>query len=208
MTQPISALAMDTVRAAVDAQFDGNVAEAAKAWGVKNDNLHKWLRGDRSPKLELIGPVLDKLGFSLAKQGCDHDGFDLVPKVAAVAGCGESLETDDSTLGWYAFRKEFFLRLGIRAKSCVLMTARGDSMEPLIKEGDTLLVDESQNEPRDGAIYAVGLAEALMVKRLQKIPAGWNLCSENPTSPPVPVTHENLDQFRVYGRVRWFGRVL
>ncbi len=208
MNQSINALAMDAVREAVETKFDGNVTEASRAWGVKNDNLHKWLRGDRSPKLELIGPILDKLGVSLARHGCDQDGFDLVPNVVAVAGYGESLETDDGTLGWYAFRKEFFLRLGIRAKSCVLMMARGDSMEPLIKEGDTLLVDESQNEPRDGAIFAVGLGEALMVKRLQKIPQGWNLCSENMSSPPVPVTNENLDQFRVYGRVRWFGRVL
>ena len=208
MNQPISVLAMDAVRDAVETRFDGNVAEASRAWGVKNDNLHKWLRGDRAPKLEQIGPVLDRLGISLAVPGLELDGFDLVRKVAAVAGCGESLETEDGTLGWYAFRREFFRRLNINARACVLMTARGDSMMPLIHEGDTLLVDESQKEPKDGTIFAVGLGDALMVKRLQKIPEGWNLCSENPSSPPVPVTHENLEQFRVYGRVRWFGRVL
>ena len=47
MAQPISDLALETVRKAVADRFDGNVTEAAKAWGVKNDNLHKWLRGDR-----------------------------------------------------------------------------------------------------------------------------------------------------------------
>ena len=132
MNQPISVLAMDAVRDAVETRFDGNIAEASRAWGVKNDNLHKWLRGDRAPKLEQIGPVLDRLGISLAVPGLELDGFDLVRKVAAVAGCGESLETEDGTLGWYAFRREFFRRLNINARACVLMTARGDSMMPLL----------------------------------------------------------------------------
>ena len=54
----------------------------------------------------------------------------------------------------------------------------------------------------------MGLGEALMVKRLAKIPNGWRLCSENRERRDVDVQGDDLDTFRVYGRVRWFGRVV
>ena len=84
------------------------------------------------------------------------------------------------------------------------------SMEPLIREGDTILVDESEKgkELRDGHIFVVGLSDALMVKRLAKIPSGWRLCSENKERPDIDVQGDDFNTFRVYGRVRWFGRVV
>ena len=44
----------------------------------------------------------------------------------------------------------------------------GNSMEPLIRHKDTILVDQSVKEPSDGKIFLVGLGEELLVKRLQR----------------------------------------
>ena len=87
-----------------------------------------------------------------------------------------------------------------------MMYVRGDSMEPLINDHDTILVDTRDNEPRDGFIYLIGFGETAMVKRLQRTPRGWNLCSENKNYPPIPV--EGQEVMQVHGRVRWFGRVV
>ena len=81
----------------------------------------------------------------------------------------------------------------------------GNSMEPLIRHKDTILVDQSVKEPSDGKIFLVGLGEELLVKRLQRTARGWLLRSENRD---VAVEGPDLEAFRVYGRVRWFGRVL
>lgn len=35
---------MNTIKKAVDTQFNGNISRASQAWGVTGDNLHKWLR--------------------------------------------------------------------------------------------------------------------------------------------------------------------
>ena len=208
MAQPISDLALETVRKAVDANFGGNVARAAEAWGVKNDNLHKWLRGDRSPKLELIGPVLDKLGVSLALPGDETGGYELVPRVKARAGAGESFETSDEVAGWYAFRRDFFRRIGANPKRCVTMFVEGESMEPLIHRGDMILVDQTETEPMDGFVYLVNLSGALMVKRLFRLPHGWRLHSDNERHGNIDVQGDELSAFKIFGRVRWFGRVL
>lgn len=208
MAQPISDLALETVRKAVEAKFDGNVARAAEAWGVKNDNLHKWLRGDRSPKLELIGPVLDKLGVSLTLPGKETEDYELVPRVKARAGAGESFETSDEVAGWYAFRKDFFRRISANPKKCVTMFVEGESMEPLIHRGDIILVDQTEADAIDGLVYLVNLSGALMVKRLFRLPQGWRLHSDNESHGNIDVLGDELSAFKIFGRVRWFGRVL
>ena len=194
-----------------DKVHDGDSQAAATALSVAPPTFWRRCNKKNVPTLKALAKAFDQLGAKVWVPGeppIEDRGYALVPRVEAVAGAGESLETSGAVAGLYAFRREFFDRLGIHAKKCVMMYVRGNSMEPLIRDGDTILVDESQREPRDGDIFCVGLGDALMVKRLQKIPAGWNLCSENKSIPPVAVTHGDLESFRVYGRVRWFGRVL
>ena len=55
----------------------------------------------------------------------------------------------------------------------------GHSMEPMIRHKDTILVDQSVKELRDGDIFLVGFGEELLVKRVQRTPRGWLLKSEN-----------------------------
>ena len=62
---------MNTIKKAVDTQFNGNISRASQAWGVTGDNLHKWLRGDRIPTLEKISPILNQLGASLTLSNQD-----------------------------------------------------------------------------------------------------------------------------------------
>ena len=153
---------------------------------------------------------LEKLGGQIVLPDEELEQFEMIPKVRAVAGAGESLVTSGKVTGQYAFRESFLKREHIHPEKCVLMCVAGDSMEPLIREGDTILVDESEKgkELRDGHIFVVGLSDALMVKRLAKIPNGWRLCSENKERPDIDVQGEDFNTFRVYGRVRWFGRVV
>jgi phage repressor protein C with HTH and peptisase S24 domain len=47
-----------------------------------------------------------------------------------------------------------------------MMDIFGNSMEPELKEVDTVLIDQSQTLVLAGAIYAAGLDDTIMVKRL------------------------------------------
>ena len=185
-------------------------ADMAKFLGLgtqRRMTLDRFLAGVNTSYTSVIEWFL-KLGGQIAFPDSRLEEYEFVPRVQAVAGCGESLVTDGDVAGMYAFRKSFLEAIHVRAKDAVMMYVSGDSMEPLICDRDTVLFNAADNEPRDGHLYVVSLGGSLMVKRLQTIPNGWQLCSENHRYGPIPIQGDELEKFRVHGRVRWFGRVL
>ena len=186
----------------------GNATELAKITGISNANISRWLKGDRDPRIGEFSPVLEYLGITMQLPGEEYYNFSYIPKVAAVAGAGASLETSDAIVGYYAFRTDFLGREHISERQSVLMDVRGDSMEPTLKDGDTVLIDQSEKEILDGRIYVVTLGDELRVKRVQK---GWDgivLTSDNPRYSDIHIAARDLEAFKVHGRVRWVGKML
>ncbi|WP_417292559.1 S24 family peptidase [Desulfovibrio porci] len=197
------------LREYIDTHHDGIVRRAAKEFGMEEGALlTQWLSGQRTPSLKSLAPILEKMGVTLQAPSLDPVEYVMIPKVAARAGAGSSLLTEDAVHGYYAFRREFLQREHICGNHAVMLDVLGDSMAPLILNRDTILVDQSSTELRDGNIYLVGLGDELLVKRLQRTPRGWMLVSQNQDYAPMTVEGPDPENFRVYGRVRWFGRVI
>lgn len=75
-------------------------------------------------------------------------------------------------------------------------------MEPLLRDGDEILVDRAPRAFRDG-VHVVRLGDTLMVKRVAQGSAGrFALLSQNLAYPPVEVSAEEIE---VIGRVVWKG---
>ena len=201
---------LDILRRYVSTRHGGNQRRAAQDLGIKTMTLNNWLKGKRTPNLDALEPVFEALHLHIVSPGDDFSatGYDYVPKHAARAGAGASLETSDEVEGMYAFRKDWLAAQGIYASSAVMLDVTGDSMEPLLREGDTLLIDKRDTEIRDGRIYVVTLGDELRVKRVFHSMNGLILRSENRTYPDVPVAGPDLETFRVHGRVRWCGKML
>ena len=201
---------MNALREYVAKDFDGKNNAAARALNISPSVLSQWLNGVRTPTLAAIGPVLDTLGAEVNFSGKEDplQDYILVPKVKAVAGAGASFVVDDEATGLYAFRRAFLEREHISTSNLVMMMVMGDSMEPLIRDGDTVLVDQKDNTPVDGRIYVLRIDDALMCKRLEKIPGGWRVKSDNPDRGFYDLRGDELESLHVFGRVRWFGRVV
>ena len=203
---------MQVIRDAVEKEYGGNIRQASQAWGLTSNSLYKWLDGSREPSLKAITPILENLGARIVLPTEDDktlkDEYVMVPKVKAVAGAGASFVVDDTCTGLYAFRREFLRREYINTADLVMMMVSGDSMEPLIRDGDTVLVDQTDNAPADGKIYVLRIDDALMVKRMEKIPGGWRVKSDNPDRGHYDLRGDELESLHVFGRVRWFGRVV
>lgn len=135
-------------------------------------------------------------------------GYTLVPKVMArlCAGTG-SLETEGKVIGYYAFKTDFLRRKG-RPKKMVLMDVTGDSMEPVLMDCDTVLIDESQRDIISGGMFAVGVDQEVFVKYLDKVPGKLILRSKNTSYAPIEVdmNGELTDSVRVIGRIVWSCR--
>ena len=185
-----------------------NRAELADFVDLAPAQIGRYTSEEGTKNLEKICDFLDKIGAKIVFPGQELDGFVLIPRVRGVAGAGESWETSAEKAGMYAFRESFMTYLNVNPKHAIMMFVRGDSMEPLICDRDTILVDTHDTQPRDSGIHLVGFGETVMVKRLQRTPRGWNLCSENKNYPTIPVEGQELDSMQIHGRVRWFGRVL
>lgn len=125
-------------------------------------------------------------------------------KARLCAGSG-SFETDEGIEEYLLFPSEWLARKG-SADKMVLMEIFGNSMEPEIKDGDTILVDQSQQEILAGAVYAVGIEDTIMVKRIEKRPKSLVLLSENPSYPPIFFKEKEMNSVRIIGRVIWISR--
>jgi phage repressor protein C with HTH and peptisase S24 domain len=91
-------------------------------------------------------------------------------------------------------------------KNMVLMDIVGNSMEPELRDGDTVLIDESQKNILSGAIYAVGVEDTVMVKRVEKHPSKLVLQSDNKNYSPIYLQAEEMDTARIIGKVIWVCR--
>ena len=140
------------------------------------------------------GPV-----FFDRKHADDDSEFRRIPKVAARLSAGTgSFECDPDISQFLSFPSAWLARKG-SAAAMVAMEVFGQSMEPLIREGDTVLIDQSQTRIMAGAIYAVGVDDTILVKRLEKHPDALVLCSDNKDFSPIHLDIHALEKVRVLG---------
>ncbi|MDQ7831004.1 MAG: S24 family peptidase [Desulfovibrionaceae bacterium] len=136
------------------------------------------------------------------------EGFLLVPKVRArVSAGGGSLETESDVSGYFAFRSQWLRRKG-QPERMVLMDVVGVSMEPEIRHGDMVLIDQSQSRIFAHAVYAFGVEDTVLVKRVEKRPGMVVLLSDNRDYAPIELRGQEIEGLRVIGRVVWVGREL
>jgi phage repressor protein C with HTH and peptisase S24 domain len=139
--------------------------------------------------------------------GSHHEEFSYVPKVRArLSAGGGSMVVDEAVDSYYAFRHAWLKRKG-QISQMRLMRVSGDSMEPTLRDEDVVLIDLSQTETYTGKIYAVGIDEEIVVKRLDKVPGKLVLVSDNRQFyPPIEVDLGDDSNVRVLGRVIWMSR--
>lgn len=131
-----------------------------------------------------------------------------VPRIDAEAHAGAGgLVEDDRNGGEERIDPRVVARLGVSPATLTMITAHGDSMEPLIHDGDALFVDMADRRlsSRPG-IFVIRLDDALLVKRVARIGLEVQVTSDNPITPAIaPV---RADRVAVIGRVVRLARSL
>jgi len=135
------------------------------------------------------------------------DSFALVPvyDVQASAGHGSLVESELQT-GQLAFKKSWLKEKGLQVGHLAIITAKGDSMEQTICDGDTLLVDTRVDKIIDDSIYIVQADHHLIVKRLQQdFDGSVFVISDNPRYEKRHLNPEQAKNLKIAGRVCWYG---
>ncbi|MCY4658976.1 MAG: S24 family peptidase [Acidobacteria bacterium] len=122
--------------------------------------------------------------------------------MAPAAGDGAAGDSERVT-GRIKFPGSWLRRHGLVADDCRVLTVAGESMEPTLPEGCSILIARHPRPRRAGRIFVVRTADGVVVKRAGKNAAGrWRLESDHPAWQPVPWPRDA----EVVGEVRWAAR--
>lgn len=90
------------------------------------------------------------------------------------------------------FQRQWYEQRGFAPDKLFAVKVANGSMEPGLFDGDTVVVNTAQSEPRDGVVFAVNYEGELVIKRLVRDAGQWWLCSDNPDQRRYPrkVCHE------------------
>ena len=189
-----------------------NLTAAAKALGVSVDFLCG-LTTDPTPSRELAKELADTttrvrdLEAQRAYDAREDDGGDYVgvSELAGAAGGGAVVD-DERITGRVKFRREWLARHGLAAGDCRVIQVLGESMEPTLVDGCSILVNQASRQRRVSRIFVVRTEDGLVVKRAGKDRADrWQLVSDSPNKrawPTVPWP----DDAPVIGEVKWAAR--
>jgi len=77
------------------------------------------------------------------------------------------------------FRHDWLSSKGFKANKLIACQITGDSMEPRLYSGDSVVINTESSEPIDGKVFAVNYEGELVIKRLYRDNGSWYLRSDN-----------------------------
>lgn len=100
------------------------------------------------------------------------------------------------------YRLDWFQKRHINPDHCRRLVVKGDSMLPVLYDGDSILVDCSEIEIQSGKIYVFRFGDEIRVKRLHKKLNGDILVhSENQMIPDETISKSEMQDFQIIGKV-------
>ncbi len=183
---------------------------------IRKRSPRKLEEGDRRTLAQFFGVPEIELGLELsairensyiasrnAKISSGAQAYVDIPRLAIGASAGPGALSDgEAVFGALRFSRRWLAEQGLERALLSVITVEGDSMEPLLNNGDEILVDKAPRPFRDG-VHVVRLGDTLMVKRVASAGAGrFSLLSQNLAYPPVSV---EADEVEIIGRVVWKG---
>jgi phage repressor protein C with HTH and peptisase S24 domain len=134
--------------------------------------------------------------------------FAMIPRVAIELSAGNgSIANRENDLPPLAFREDWIRRKNVTSRSNLrVCDVRGDSMEPYLEDGDTVLIDTGQQDIVDNEVYAIAYGNDLRIKRIAKrFDGGLFVRSDNPKYPEEIISPTDMEHVRVLGRKLWRG---
>jgi phage repressor protein C with HTH and peptisase S24 domain len=157
---------------------------------------------DRRKLADFLAVAESELGAP-EDRGEPRGEFVDIPRLPLEASAGPgAAEAQEIPFDSFRFSRRWLREQGLEANQLSAIRVMGDSMDPLLRDGDEILVDRTPRAFREG-VHVVRLGEALHVKLLQAVPPDrLRLISKNEAYEPVEVGMADVD---VVGRVVWKG---
>ncbi|MDO9625175.1 MAG: helix-turn-helix transcriptional regulator [Pseudomonas sp.] len=201
------------------ADLAGSGDELARLTAIPRRTLEYYLTGQSEPKVvrcvEIAKAVGVDIGWLASGEGemrpqlvdatQDDDKYAYIPLYDARISAGHgSWSTGARILTHLAFTRYSLRKKGLDPANLSAVQIDGDSNEPLLSDGDTVMVDHSRGGVEGEAFYVIRLDDHLYAKRLQRqMGGGVAVISANPAYQTMMVAKENLHELQIIGRVVW-----
>lgn len=155
---------------------------------------------------ELLIPTEPASGQLLIEEG----DFVPIPAYDVVASAGHGKLIQRENIRYHlCFQRSWLQRVtSAPASELAIIHVEGDSMEPTLSNGDTVLVDLTESYPRTDGIFVIGYDDHLMVKRLRIDPVRQRLAIISDNALYSAVEDIAPQALNVIGKVIWLGRRL
>jgi phage repressor protein C with HTH and peptisase S24 domain len=198
----------------------GSVADLARAVGVSDNAIYKWVSGRGQPGMISLVNLAKAAGVSVEwlatgrgtaaksrpepQPEIESPDFVTLPRHALRGTGGRPPIQSAQIVDHLSFRSDWLQQyLNADPRALALIEATGDSMAPTIDEGDLVLCDLRDPRFRHDGIYVFRAGTTLAIKRMQRQLDGTLLVrSDNPAYEPIKV---KPDEINFVGRVIWIG---
>lgn len=199
----------------------GDLAQVTK----KTQMLYE--SGQRSPKADYLTAIAEQ-GIDVqyvltgnrsvsVSQSLDmpasEPGPDLSPvkmyDIEAAAGAGRSFEGEPIKTTLY-FSSAELAEQGLDPAQVVGIKVRGDSMDGTLADGDWVLVDRSNRDPKQEGVFLLLVSGERRIKRVQRLAGGaLYLISDNDHYQPEMIKPQDMHDVEILGRCEIrIGRVV
>ena len=178
--------------------------EMCEALGVKYTTFTDWVKGNSYPRIDKIELMSNYFGISKSDLVEDHAAF--IPsnkrgttvKVLGHVAAGIPLEAIEDVIDEEEIPEEL-----AKAGEFFGLKINGNSMEPDIHDGDTVIVRKQDDAESDEIVIALVNGNDGVCKRLKKYTDSIALISLNPNYEPMFFSQEEIDNkpVRIVGKV-------
>lgn len=198
----------------VKLKFDGNKAEAGRAFGFKDGAyVSQMIKGVRpiTEKFVVATHAIPGLAGWFFLQGAmaasalrtgerqpiytptidlqDNEQYPNIRRVRFKLSAGASgfgIEYLDNDGPPIVFQKSWFVSRQFNPAKLFATKVANGSMETGLYDGDTVVVNTESTRPKDGVVFAVNFEGELVIKRLVRDAGQWWLSSDNPDQRRYP----------------------
>lgn len=188
-----------------------NQQQLAERCGVSKTSQVNYEAGKRSPDIPYLTSAM-QLGIDVMyviAGGKHRDSSEptylsvplLNVKASAGGGAINEIEAHCEEQG-LAFQKSWLDKRRLSYQNLRVIEVKGSSMEPVLTDGDRVLIDLSDKRPRSGYVYVLRQGEELLIKYCQLLPGGViRVSSANPQFATYDVLLDESPDVEIVGRV-------
>ncbi len=179
--------------------------------GIATDSVRNLLSGrTKSIRSEKLEPIAAALGVTVEKliqdgrasSAPEVDDVIRLPRydIRLAAGAGAFPDTEQ-VVDYIPFNRKWLKSIitgGI--DQLAVVEVDGDSMEPVLRSKDEVLINLADTRLMDGGICAILMNDALVIKRVFLSPTGLEIRSDNPHYPSWTISGEGMDSLKILGR--------